>query len=155
MANFRNKILSCATSEEAQWPAWTEAKGEALMVSNPGVKVVGKDEYMAEWFRRGTWLALAEKDPGKDGFDVLWSDVCRRFLTKASEYFAEASAPIPACPLNFQHHRDEAVGSLEQVGYIRQHALHAVRSRVESPCWGSVLAIAATCMGSGYMNAVH
>ncbi|TKA70778.1 hypothetical protein B0A55_05464 [Friedmanniomyces simplex] len=80
VASFREKLLLYATTGEAPWPAWTEVKGEALVMDRQGLRVVVKDDYMAEESRRGKLLALAEKEAGENGCDVLWSDVCRRFL---------------------------------------------------------------------------
>ncbi|KAK5123122.1 hypothetical protein LTR85_003320 [Meristemomyces frigidus] len=77
---FRDKIISYVTSGQAPWLGWTEEKGTALIVDQKGPRVVGKDVYMGHDTRRGQLLALAEKEAGQDGCDVLWSDVCRRFL---------------------------------------------------------------------------
>ena len=81
---FRQRILAYAVAGEEPWPAWTEDKGAALLIDRNGVRVVGKQEYMDEESRRGRMLALADKEAGPDGCDVLWSDVCRRFLMKGA-----------------------------------------------------------------------
>ena len=82
ISRYREKIMSYAIVGEAPWPAWTEEKGEALVVDRDGVRVVTTDKYMGPGSRRGRLLALAEKEAGEDGCDVLWSDVCRRFLMR-------------------------------------------------------------------------
>lgn len=79
---FRAKILGYVVKEDEPWPAWTHEEGKALRVSRKGIEVVSKEEYMGPKTRIGKLLALAEKEKGKDGRDLLWDGVCRRFLMK-------------------------------------------------------------------------
>ena len=79
---FREKISAYIVGGEEPWPAWTEEVGSALVVDREGVMVVGKQEYMGEGGRIGRVLALVEKEAGENGCDVLWNDVCRRFLMR-------------------------------------------------------------------------
>ncbi|EMC93400.1 hypothetical protein BAUCODRAFT_239337 [Baudoinia panamericana UAMH 10762] len=76
----RGKILAYAVAGKEPWPAWTPEDGFALWVGNDGVRVVRKDDYMGTGTQRGRLLKYAEKEAGEDGCDVLWNDVCRRFL---------------------------------------------------------------------------
>ncbi|KAK3074271.1 hypothetical protein LTR53_003432 [Teratosphaeriaceae sp. CCFEE 6253] len=78
--DFRRKIIAYAIGGEAPWPAWDEENGYAAVVDEDGVRVVRKQEYMGSDSKRGRLLALADREAGEDGCDVLWSDVCRRFL---------------------------------------------------------------------------
>jgi carboxylesterase type B len=55
--------------------------GEALLVSEQGVRQVDKEAYLNnDERRRARLFELAEQVAGDRGCDVLWVDVCRRFL---------------------------------------------------------------------------
>lgn len=77
---FREKVMGYVVRGEEPWPAWTEEHGEAIVVGKDGLRVVGREEYMAVETRRGKLLALAEAEGGRDGADLLWDGVCRKFL---------------------------------------------------------------------------
>lgn len=77
---FREKILGYVVNGEEPWPAWTPEDGNAMVIGKEGLRVLGKEEYMGGDTRRGKLLALAEKEAGDDGADLLWHGVCRRFL---------------------------------------------------------------------------
>ena len=77
---LRERIIQYTVAGKAPWPAWSEAGGEALAVERTGLRLLGKDDYMGPSSRRGKLLALAEKEDGEAGCDLLWSGVCRRFL---------------------------------------------------------------------------
>jgi carboxylesterase type B len=83
VADWRSKILDFV--REGKAPCWEYSEGEgeggnALVVGRDGVKEVGRDEYMSG--RRHELMDLADEIDGEDGWDVLWVDVCRRFLMK-------------------------------------------------------------------------
>ncbi|KAK5112362.1 hypothetical protein LTR62_004325 [Meristemomyces frigidus] len=82
IADLRDRILTYAVDGQAPWKAWEPEVGCALLVGAEGVRMVGEEEYMGPECRRGRLLALAEKERGEDGCDVLWDEVCRRFLMK-------------------------------------------------------------------------
>lgn len=77
---FREKIIRYLVAGEEPWPIWTEEEGLALVVGREGVRVVGREVYMGPATRRGKLLVLAERERGERGCDVLWDEVCRRFL---------------------------------------------------------------------------
>lgn len=80
IGDLRARVLRYVSSGEEPWDAWTEEEGKALIVGKGGVRVVGREEYMGKETRRGKLLALAEREKGEDGADLLWHGVCRRFL---------------------------------------------------------------------------
>lgn len=80
IGEFRQKIIQYVVAGEEPWPAWTEDAGQAMVVGKEGLRVVAKAEYVGEETRRGKLLALAEAEGGKDGADLLWDGVCRKFL---------------------------------------------------------------------------
>lgn len=61
-----------------------KGKGRAMVVDENGIKEVGKDVYLdgEDGGRRRKLMGLADKVNEKEGWDVLWVDVCRRFLMK-------------------------------------------------------------------------
>ncbi|KAL7008277.1 hypothetical protein EMMF5_002006 [Cystobasidiomycetes sp. EMM_F5] len=77
---YRQKIIEYAATGQDPWPAWTEEKGSASRVSRKGVEVVEKAAYMGDETQLGRLLALAEKEGGEEGADLLWERVCRAFL---------------------------------------------------------------------------
>lgn len=80
IGEFRQKILRYVSLGEEPWPVWTEEEGKAMVVGKEGLRVVGKEDYMGALTRRGKLLALADKEAGEDGIDLMWGGVCRRFL---------------------------------------------------------------------------
>lgn len=82
IASWRDKILGFVRDGTAPCEAYGE-KGRALMVNDKGAREVERAEYMdSDEGRRRRLMELAEKVDGKEGWDVLWVDVCRRFLMK-------------------------------------------------------------------------
>lgn len=77
---FRETIMQYVVTGEEPWPAWSEEEGMAMVVGKDGLRIVGKEDYMGAETRRGKLLALAEAEGGKDGADLLWDGVCRKFL---------------------------------------------------------------------------
>lgn len=77
---FRQKIIQYVVTGEEPWPAWSEEEGMAMVVGKDGLRVVGKEDYMGAETRRGKLLALAEAEGGRDGADLLWDGMCRKFL---------------------------------------------------------------------------
>jgi carboxylesterase type B len=80
ISDFREKVLGYVVVGKEPWPAWTEEDGKAMVVGKDGLRVVEREEYMGGETRRGKLLALAEAEGGKDGADLLWDGVCRKFL---------------------------------------------------------------------------
>ena len=78
---WRRRVLEYVVSGKTPWPAWTNNEGLALVVGSQGCTVQRFEEYAGPGTRRGRLLALAER-LGEDGRDVLWEQVCRRFLMK-------------------------------------------------------------------------
>lgn len=77
--DWRQRVLNYVVSGQPPWPAWTSDDGLALVVGSQGCTVQRFEEYAGPGTRRGRLLALAER-LGEDGRDVLWEQVCRRFL---------------------------------------------------------------------------
>ena len=78
---WRQRVLEYVVSGKTPWLAWTNDEGLALVVGSQGCTVQRFEEYAGHGTRRGRLLALAER-LGEDGRDVLWEQVCRRFLMK-------------------------------------------------------------------------
>ncbi|KAK3669772.1 hypothetical protein LTR78_010345 [Recurvomyces mirabilis] len=74
ISNFRDKILRYAIDGTPPWDVWDPDKGYALLVNAGGVRVVGKDEYMAPDSRRGRLFSLADRVDGDLGCDILWDN---------------------------------------------------------------------------------
>lgn len=53
---------------------------KALLVDQTGVRTISEAEYLGEDTRRGKLMKLAKEVDEVNGADVLWNDVCRRFL---------------------------------------------------------------------------
>jgi carboxylesterase type B len=60
-----------------------EGKKGALLVDQHGVRSIEREEYMgADGGRRRRLMELADRVDAEEGWDILWVDVCRRFLMK-------------------------------------------------------------------------
>ncbi|KAI8940587.1 hypothetical protein NX059_001861 [Plenodomus lindquistii] len=83
---WRDTILDFVVKGTPPCPeylAWGKVVGDALLVDQEGVREVARHEYMScDEGRRSRLFALAEEIAGDDGWDVLWVDVCRRFLMR-------------------------------------------------------------------------
>jgi carboxylesterase type B len=77
VAQWRDAILGFACKGEWMGKRFTEG-GSAVLVGKDGVREVQREEYMKG--RREALMALADEVDAEDGWDILWVDVCRRFL---------------------------------------------------------------------------
>ena len=80
---WRSKILDFVVSGKEPCARYLDRdeEGTALMVGKEGVAEVKREAYMeSDGGRRRKLMDLAEKVNKKTGWDVLWVDVCRRFL---------------------------------------------------------------------------
>jgi carboxylesterase type B len=76
---WRNKILAFVKDGTPPCERYKE-HGEALLVGKHGVSEVKREEYMNG--RRRKLMDLADDMDQENGWDILWVDVCRRFLMK-------------------------------------------------------------------------
>lgn len=82
VALWRDRILDFAVSGNPPCKRFG-GEGNALVVDGEGVREVGKEAYLgSDERRRERLFGLAEQIKGRYGRDVLWVDVCRRFLMK-------------------------------------------------------------------------
>jgi carboxylesterase type B len=82
VGEWRDKVLDFVREGKAPCRDYSEGKG-AMVIDVEGVSKVKREEYMeADNGRRSRLMELAEKVGGDEGWDVLWVDVCRRFLMK-------------------------------------------------------------------------
>ena len=83
---WRDKILDFVVSGEAPCDEYTSKEREerrGLVLDEKGVRDVGDKEWLKSGEgRRRRLFELAERVKGDAGYDVLWMDVGRRFLTK-------------------------------------------------------------------------
>ncbi|OAK99021.1 alpha/beta-hydrolase [Phaeosphaeriaceae sp. SRC1lsM3a] len=79
IASWRDVVLDFVREGKAPCERFGE-KGGGMVIGKEGVRRVESGEYMAG--RRERLMELAEKIDEKEGWDVLWVDVCRRFLMK-------------------------------------------------------------------------
>jgi carboxylesterase type B len=79
ISGWRNKILAFVKDGTAPCERYKE-DGRAMIVGKDGVKEIERKEYMDG--RRQKLIDLAAKIDEEQGWDVLWVDVCRRFLMK-------------------------------------------------------------------------
>lgn len=85
IGEWRSKILDFVYDGTAPCALYREGDGggKALLVGKDGVRDVGREAYMgSDGGRRQELMDLAEKVDKENGWDVLWVDVCRRFLMK-------------------------------------------------------------------------
>jgi carboxylesterase type B len=84
IADWRTKILAFVRDGSALCGVYSDEDGDgkALIVGREGVREIHGGEYMRG--RRQELVDLAGTIDGDKGWDVLWVDVCRRFLMKGS-----------------------------------------------------------------------
>ena len=75
---WRDRVIDYVVSGEDPWAQWTADNRVALVVSNGGVSEQEENEYMGT--RRQKLLAFAQEEGGEKGCDLLWENVCRRFM---------------------------------------------------------------------------
>ena len=79
---WRDTMLDFVVDGSAPCERYGEG-GRALVIGRDGVKEVGRGEYMeSDGRRREKLMDLAGRVDEEKGWDVLWVDVCRRFLMK-------------------------------------------------------------------------
>jgi carboxylesterase type B len=84
IASWRDRVLDfvCAGAEPCERYLGGE-EGKVLRVGKEGVREVGRKEYMeSDGGRRRKLAELADRVDKETGWDVLWVDVCRRFLMR-------------------------------------------------------------------------
>lgn len=82
---WRDRIIDyvCTGGETAGLPEWTEgSKGEMVVVNSQGWEIKPTEEVYGKGTRRGEVLRIAKGLNEVWGQDILWNDVCRRFLMK-------------------------------------------------------------------------
>ncbi|KAH7414521.1 Alpha/Beta hydrolase protein [Phaeosphaeria sp. MPI-PUGE-AT-0046c] len=79
IAKWRDVVLDFVREGKAPCERFGTKEG-GMVVDARGVRRVERGEYMHG--RRESLMQLAEKVDAKEGRDVLWVDVCRRFLMK-------------------------------------------------------------------------
>jgi carboxylesterase type B len=86
IARWRDTILDFViegTPPCKQYIGTDEKDRKALLVSDQGVSEVGRENYMDNnEGRRSSLFELADRVAGDAGWDILWVDVCRRFLMR-------------------------------------------------------------------------
>jgi carboxylesterase type B len=84
VSKWRNKILDFIVNGTPPCEEFIVEKGRnALLIDEEGVRETTDGQYLGcDQERRRRLFALAERVAGEDGLDVLWVDVCRRFLMK-------------------------------------------------------------------------
>jgi carboxylesterase type B len=85
IARWRDMILDFVIKGTPPCERYIGRDGEdrkALLVNEQGVREVGRGEYMENDERRSRLFELADRVAGDAGWDVLWVDVCRRFLMR-------------------------------------------------------------------------
>lgn len=97
LLQWRQRLLKYVATGEAPWTGWESSsfgadgliggsknesqKGVAMVVANGGMDEQEEGVYLGEdGARRRKLLELAQKCDGEKGWDVLWEQVCRRFL---------------------------------------------------------------------------
>jgi carboxylesterase type B len=76
---WRDEILGFVYDGKGVGKRFAEG-GSAVVIGVEGVRDVQREEYMEG--RREALIALADEVDGEEGWDILWVDVCRRFLMK-------------------------------------------------------------------------
>jgi carboxylesterase type B len=84
VSKWRNKILDFIVNGTPPCEEFIVEKGRnAFLIDEEGVRETTDGQYLGcDQERRRRLFALAERVAGEDGLDVLWVDVCRRFLMK-------------------------------------------------------------------------
>lgn len=83
--HWRNTILDFVVNGSppcARYLSKEDPQRRALLIDEQGVREVGSQNFLGnDQGRRSHLFALADRIAGEAGLDVLWVDVCRRFLT--------------------------------------------------------------------------
>ena len=82
--DWRSKIIDFvhSGSQAAGLPEWQSDDGKALLIDDRGCRAVSNTEVYGEETRRGKVRKIAKEVDEVWGEDILWNDVCRRFLMK-------------------------------------------------------------------------
>jgi len=82
--DWRSKIIHFvhSGSQAAGLPEWQSHNGKALLINDKGCRAVNNTEIYGEATRVGQLRNIAKKVDEVWGQDILWNDVCRRFLMK-------------------------------------------------------------------------
>lgn len=82
ISEWRDRMLDFIVDGKPPCKRFIAEKGRhALLVDKDGIREITDENYLGcDEQRRRRLFALAEKVAGEDGLDVLWVDVCRRFL---------------------------------------------------------------------------
>ncbi|KAF2032532.1 alpha/beta-hydrolase [Setomelanomma holmii] len=83
IASWRDKMLDFVVDGTAPCKPWDELEGRGLVIDKDGVREVEKEAYIhSDGERRRQLMELADRLDREEGWDVLWVDICRRFLMK-------------------------------------------------------------------------
>jgi carboxylesterase type B len=86
VSEWRDKMLDFIIQGKPPCERFIAEKGRnALLINENGVKKITDEDYLSyDEQRRQRLFTLADKVAGEDGLDVLWVDVCRRFLMQGN-----------------------------------------------------------------------